>query len=246
MQIKKNKNILLVDLETSPLICYTWGTFEQNALKVIKEWKILCFAWKWLGDKKTNIVSLHEYAEDEAKLVGVLWELFNQAEVIIAHNGDHFDIKKSNAKFIEHGLTPPSTYKTVDTLKVARQKFKFTSNRLDALGEHLGLGRKIQTGGFELWDKCLQGDEKAWKKMTDYCKQDVKLLEKVYLKLRPWITGHPNMNLYNDTVSCCPNCGSSSVQKRGYAYTRVNKFQRWQCLDCGSWHQSPLNNVKIR
>lgn len=240
----KTKKILLVDLETSPLICYTWGTFEQNALKVIKEWKILCFAWKWLGDKKTNIVSLNEYGEDEAKLVGVLWELFNQAEVIIAHNGDHFDIKKSNAKFIEHGLTPPSTYKTIDTLKIARQKFKFTSNRLDSLGEHLGLGRKIQTGGFELWDKCMQGDQKAWRKMESYCKQDVRLLEKVYLKLRPWCTNHPNMNIYNGTTHACPNCGSSKVQKRGYAYTRVNKYQRWQCLNCGSWHQSNNNIIK--
>lgn len=242
----KTKKILLIDLETSPLICYTWGTYEQNALKVIKEWRVLCFAWKWLGDKKTNIVSLHEYGDDESKLVGVLWELFNQAEIVMAHNGDHFDVKKSNAKFIEHGLTPPSTYKTIDTLKVARQKFKFTSNRLDALGEHLGLGKKKQTGGFELWDKCMQGDDKAWRKMEAYCKQDVRLLEKVYLKLRPWFSNHPNMNLYNKTERCCPNCGSSKVQKQGYSYTRVNKFQRWKCLDCGSWHQSPLNNVKIR
>jgi uncharacterized protein YprB with RNaseH-like and TPR domain len=205
--------------------------------------KIICISWTWLGEKKTHVASLHEFGVDESILIGILWNLFDQADIIIAHNGDKFDIKKSTAKFIEYNLSPPSTYKTVDTLKVARRYFKFNSNRLNDLGEHLKLGKKVKTGGFDLWLGCMAGKEESWRLMEKYNKQDVILLEKVYLKLRPFMTNHPNMNVYNETTHNCPICSSNKMQKRGYAHTRTTKYQRWQCLKCFGWSQSSLNNI---
>jgi len=247
-----NPKILLYDIETAPTLGYVWQLWEANVLRVVQQWHMLCFSYKWLGEKKTRVISLPQFSSykknptDDRYLVEALHGLFEQADVIVAHNGDNFDIKKSNAKFIEHGFAPPEPYKTVDTLKVARKYFKFDSNKLDSLGAYLGVGRKIKTGGFDLWDKCMAGDEKAWRRMERYNKQDVDLLEKVYLKLRPFIQNHPNHNVYKET-SGCPNCGSSKIQKRGFAYTRTNKYQRWQCLDCFSWHQSGLKiNSMIR
>jgi hypothetical protein len=250
----KNK-ILLFDIETSPTLGYVWQLWEANVLKVVKPWNILCFSYKWLGGK-TQVVSLPHFgankkrpsnslAKNEIFLVRKLWELFNEADVIVAHNGDKFDIKKSYAKFIEYGLNPPAPFKTVDTLKVARRYFKFDSNKLDSLGDFLHLGRKVHTGGFDLWDRCMQGNLKAFKLMERYNKGDVDLLEKVYFKLRPYIQNHPNFNVFDGTNHSCPNCGSSKIQRRGYSYSRTTKYQRWQCQKCFSWHQSTLNPNSI-
>jgi hypothetical protein len=237
----KKPRILLFDIESSPSLSYVWEMYETNVLKVVRPWNMLCFSYKWLGERKTHVVSLPQFKgykknpHNDRELVKKLWKLFDEADIIIAHNGDKFDIKKSYAKFIEHGLTPPSPYKTVDTLKVARRYFKFDSNRLDSLGEYLHLG------GFDLWDRCMDGDISAWSLMERYNKKDVELLEKVYLKLRPYMQGHPNYNIFSGTNHSCPICGSLKIQRRGYSYSRTTKYQRWQCLSCFSWHQSTLN-----
>lgn len=247
--------ILLMDLETAPNRAWIWGKYEQNALGFDKEWYVLCYAYKWLGDKTTRAVSLPDFKklykkdpEYDARLMQELWDLLDEADIVIAHNGDQFDIKKANARFIAHGLQPPSPYKTIDTLKVARKHFKFNSNKLNDLGKHLGVGEKVETGGFKLWEGCMEGDLTSWKKMVKYNKQDVELLEKVYLKLRPWMTNHPNMNIVDETVGACPICSSTKIQKRGFSPTRVGKKQRYQCTACGGWStgKSVKTNIEIR
>ncbi len=236
-----NKKILLFDIETAPNLSYVWGKWEQNVLAVEQHWYMISFAYKWLGEKTTYVMSLPDFKEykkdktNDEPLVKELWKLFDQAEVIIAHNGDAFDIKKSNGRFIKYRLEPPSPYKTVDTLKVARKYFKLDSNKLDDLGDYLKIGRKLRTGGFNLWLDCIKGDMKAWKYMTDYNKQDVVLLEKVYYKLRAWNQSSPNMNLILGGFTNCPTCGSQYTQKNGTRMTRVGLYQRWHCGNCGAW-----------
>lgn len=233
------KKILFFDLENTPLITYTWGIWEQDVIEVKEEWYILCFAYKWLGEKETKVVALPDFKgyekdkKNDEKLVNELWKLFDQAEVIIAHNGDQFDIKKANARFIQYGLQPPSHYQTIDTLKIARKHFKFDSNKLDYLGQYLKLGRKLPHTGKHLWFGCMEGDPKAWKLMMDYNKQDVILLEKVYLKLRGWATTSPNLNLVYGTINNCPGCGSDHITKAGTNRTRVALYQTYRCLNCG-------------
>ena len=179
-------------------------------------------------------------SEDDRKLVKELWHLLDKAEIVIAQNGDAFDLKKINTRFAYYGMPPPSPYRTVDTLKVARRYFAFNSNKLDYLGEYLGLGRKIKHEGFELWKRCIDGDLKAWKQMKAYNRQDVVLLEKVYLHLLPWIKNHPNLDNYSDTT-VCPKCGSKELQRRGYQFNQTTKYARIQCKNCGGWSRSPVN-----
>ena len=179
-------------------------------------------------------------SEDDSKLVKELWHLLDRAEIVVAQNGDAFDLKKINARFAYHNLPPPSPYRTVDTLKVARRYFAFSSNKLDHLGASLGLGRKLEHEGFPLWKRCMAGDSKAWKKMKAYNKQDVLLLEKVYYRFLPWIKNHPNLDNYSDGT-CCPKCGSKSLQKRGYLHTNTTKYARICCMSCGGWSRSPVN-----
>jgi DNA polymerase III epsilon subunit-like protein len=150
------------------------------------------------------------------------------------HNCNAFDFKKINTRFIANGMPPVSPFKPIDTLKIARRYFAFNSNKLDDLGEFLGLGRKLHHEGKELWRKCMAGDEKAWRVMRRYNKQDVILLEKVYLELLPWMKEHPNLGMYNDEL-VCPKCGSDDIQMRGYAMNQTTKYRRFMCNNCGGW-----------
>lgn len=242
--------ILLCDLETAPNAGYAWGKWEQNILSFTQEWYILCFAYKWLGKKKVHAHALPDFrgykprTEDDSEVVKKLWDVFDEADIIVAHNGDRFDIKKSNARFIFHDMPPPSPYKTVDTLKVAKQKFQFTSNKLDDLGDYLNVGRKIRTGGFDLWLDCMAGEQKAWKKMVEYNKQDVRLLERVYLKMRPWMTNHPNRNTYTYDQAC-PSCGSKNLTFEGHTHSQVKRMESFRCDDCGAWSKGNLTQVGV-
>jgi len=225
--------IISFDLETTPSLGYVWGKYEQNVLAFVNEWELLSFCVKYLGGK-TYFYGRDELSEKE--LVKRLHDYMEEADILIAHNGDKFDIKKANAKFLEFGLTPPSPYKTIDTLKVARRYFALTSNKLGDLGAKLGLGNKVQTGGFSLWQGCIKNDPKSWALMAKYNRQDVVLLEKIYLRLRPWMTNHPIISQgFN-----CPNCASTELHRRGFAYTRKHKYQRWQCQSCSAWTQTRI------
>jgi len=235
-----SKKILLFDVENSPLVSYTWGIWEQDVIEVKEEWYILCFAYKWLGEKETHVVAMPDfkgYSKDKKndyKVVKKLHELFNQAEVLIAHNGDQFDIKKANARFIQHGLEPPKPYKTIDTLKLARKHFKFDSNKLDYLGQYLRCGRKLPHTGKHLWFGCMEGDPASWKLMKQYNVQDVILLEKIYIKLRGWATNGVNMNLILGGFDKCPRCGSEHINKQGYDYKATTIRQSYRCMNCGA------------
>ena len=242
-RMKQQPKILLFDIETAPNLAYVWGKYEQNAIAFESEWYMLSFAWKWSGDKKVQARSLPDYRGynknpmDDSAMLKDLHSLFDEADVIVAHNGDQFDIKKTNARFIINGLHPPAPYKTIDTKKVAKKYFNFTSNSLNDLGQNLNLGKKLPTGGFDLWLGCMQGDQKSWDKMVKYNKMDVELLEKVYETMKPWMTNHPHVGLYQGKACACPNCGGEDLQKRGFSYTRTGKYQRLQCLDCSAWSQ---------
>jgi len=235
----RDLKILLLDVETSPNIGYTWRKYDQTVIEFVQEWYMLSFSAKWLGEKKTVVYGLPDFsgfAKDkinDKKLCQKLWKLMDSADIIIAHNGDRFDLRKINSRFITNGIKPPSPYKTVDTLKAARKYFGFNSNKLNDLGVALGLGKKVPTGGFQLWLDCMYGDEKAWRKMKAYNKNDVILLEKVYERLLPWIGNHPSVSISAEIK--CHKCGSFNIQQRGYTYTKASRCKKWCCNDCNAW-----------
>ena len=237
--------ILYYDIETAPNLGYIWAKYEQNVLAYEREWYMLCISYRWAHEKKTHVVSLLDFpelyandSEDDTEVVKVLWHLLDEADITIAHNGDGFDNKKSNARFIINGLNPPSPFRSIDTLKVARNKFKFNSNTLGDLGGALGLGEKVATGGFSLWQGVMRGDEKAWKRMIKYAKQDTDLLVAVYERLKPWMTNHPNHGVYTGEAHTCPGCGSEDLIRRGFKYTQAMTYQQWHCPDCGTYSRS--------
>lgn len=245
--------ILLYDLETTPILAYVWGMWEQNVLEVVEDPYILCFSYKWLGEEETHVVSLRDFPnykrnkKTDKNLVKKLHELLDEADIVIGQNSDRFDNKWSNKQFVKHGLDPVSPFRSIDTLKIARKHFRFDSNSLDRLGAFLGVGRKVKHEGKDLWLNVMKGDDDAWDRMIEYAKQDVVLLEKVYYKLRPYMSTHPNLNIYNEDVKTirCPICQSTKVQKRGTeAKGRYSIAQRYKCQNCGKWGQGPTKRVK--
>lgn len=236
--------ILLIDIETSPCLSYVWGHYEQNVLAVENYWYIMSFSAKWLdGSQVTKCISDYstykKSPEDDSLITKDIWKLLDEADIAIAHNGNAFDFKKINTRFLFNNLTPPSPYKTIDTLLIARRIFAFDSNKLDDLGDFLQLGRKADTGGFKLWQDCMSGDLKAWKLMKRYNAQDVKLLEKIYLELRAWDNHHPNLGIHTSEM-VCPKCGSDDIQLRGFTMNSTTKYRRFQCNSCHGWGRSPI------
>ena len=225
----KNK-VLLFDLETAPCVSYHWqGMHEQEIIETIEEGYLLSFAYKFKGDK-VRAYSLADFKGDKKKLVEKLHEVLNQADVLIAHSGKYFDFKWANRAFITYGLKPPTPAKTIDTLAIARSKFNFHSNHLTDLGKLFKIGQKTETGGFKLWKACMAGDKKAFKKMVEYNKNDVILLEQVYERLVPWMTNYP----VGEVGMFCPKCGGD-VQFRGPYQNKQFIGKRYQCKKCASW-----------
>lgn len=232
--------IAFFDIETAPNIGMTWGKYEQNVITFIKEWYILCFTVKWADTGEIISYKLPDfplYKKDKTndrELVKKLWEVFDKADLLIAQNGDDFDIKKSNTRFIYHGLQPPTPYKTVDTKKIARKYFGFNSNSLNDLAKFFGLTPKISVD-FSVWEGCLAGDKESWDTMVEYNIHDVELLQEIYEKLRSWHVLHPNISVKAPHNTCCPACGSDKVQMRGWNYTLSLRQRRFQCKNCGKW-----------
>lgn len=227
--------VLLFDIETAPNLAYVWGKYEQDVIAFKSEWYILSVAYKWLGEKEIHCLTIQGRKGNDKILVTKLRELFHQADVVIAHNGDAFDIKKARARFIFHGLKPPSQFATVDTYKVAKRYFNFNSNKLNDLGIYLKVGEKVKHTGFDLWLGCMQDKAKSWSLLKKYNKQDVALLERVYNKLLPWMDKHPHMALLEDRKGC-PKCGSSEVIKDGIRANSMSIQQQWFCKACEGYY----------
>lgn len=207
---------LIWDLETSPNICFTWRAgfrLSIPAENILHERAIICICYKWEGQKKVHSLEW-DNGDDEACLRAFL-EVAETADELVAHNGDKFDIKWFNTRCLYHRLQPPPIYKTVDTLVVARRRFYFNSNRLDYLGKFLFGKGKADTGGFQTWvDICMKNCKKSMKRMVKYCKEDVRLLERVWQEIEPYHVPKTHVGVLNGEEKwSCPYTGSLDVIK---------------------------------
>jgi len=248
---QQNKlKVFVFDVETSPITAHVWNLWDQNiSLNQIKhDWHFLAWAGKWLNEPANKIIYMDnskakDVQNDRALIVG-LWKLLDQADIVIAQNGDKFDIKKFNARAAIHGLPPVSPFKSTDTLKESRKVFSFTSHSLEYMSDKLNTKYKKlkheKYPGFELWKAVLEGDKKAWKEMKTYCIHDVLATEELYTKIQGWIKTQ-NMACYFDDAQVRCRCGSSNIYKKGFVYTDAGKFQGYKCKDCGKRPKGRIN-----
>ena len=253
LKIKKPK-ILLLDIECSPTQVTTWKKYQADAIWTVSDWYLLSFSAKWLHGKQITkgLISYEGYEDNRSsdrKLCEELHSLINDADLIVGHNVQRFDLPKIYTRFIKHDLPPVPKKQLIDTLRISKRVFGqgMFSHKLDDLGQFLDIGKKVSTGGWALWRGCMDGDAKAWKQLLKYNAQDVKLTEELYLKLRGWDTLHPNLNLYMRTDEQCPKCGGTNLVRRGYSYSSIGRASRWQCKTCYGYSQGAYRKqVDIR
>lgn len=240
ISVSKGPKVLLLDIETAPLLGYVWGLWENNVAlnQVHTDWFILSWSAKWLGAKDVMYQDQRDAKdiEDDSGILKGIWKLLDEADIIITQNGKKFDQKKLNARFIINGFQPPSSYRHIDTVQIARTHFGFTSNKLEYMSDKLNKKYKKlkheKFSGFDLWKECLSGNLAAWKEMEKYNKYDVLSLEELYNKFSPW-DNSVDFNVYHDSTETVCTCGSKDFVSRGYRYTNTGKFKRSNCKACG-------------
>lgn len=231
--------ILNLDIELAPAEVFVWDLKVSGGYippeRIITPKKLLCFAGKWL--REDDLFFFSSWDDGEEAMVCQIWDLMNQADVVLHYNGTRFDIPYLNTEFVKLELLPPSPYQHIDLLKTAKKHFSFMSNSLDYVSKTLGTTRKIHNSGFSLWTRVLDGDRQAQLEMEQYNCGDLFSNEDLYERLLPWISSHPSYAVIDregDELRC-PQCGSTSVELNGFAYTAVSKFPRYLCQVCGKW-----------
>ena len=251
--IHSKAKVLIFDIETLPIEGYFWGLWKQNInpVQIKKDWCIVCWSAKWLfEDKMYNACLTPKEAKerDDRRITQSLWRMFDEADIIVAHNLNKFDEKRTKTRFLKHRLGLPSPYQRIDTLAVARRQFQVTSNRLNYLAKFLDLpaGEKMDTD-FQLWVDCSNGDKEQLKYMQVYCDHDISMLEETYLELRPYVQPHPNIGLIDGMLEpTCPSCGGTHLEPTGTPYrTYVNEFEALRCGDCGSISRRRKNSTPL-
>lgn len=242
----ESAKILAIDIETAPLLSYLWSLWPNggvNPQMVEAPSYVLSWAAKWIGGDEVFVDALcfdEDYEpgiEDDLRMLTGIWHLLDEADFVVGHNGDRFDIKRLNTRFLLAGLNPPSPYRQIDTLKMVKRCFAFDSNKLDYLLRQICGRAKGESGGFETWRRVMAGDMDAWDQLVRYNMQDVVDLEEVYLAIRSWDKSHPNVATAGAErlLPVCTTCGSENlIPTLKTSGTNASKFPLYQCGDCGT------------
>lgn len=245
--------ILLFDVETAPMEVFVWSLRQHGWISpenVQKDWSILTWSAKWLFDSEIMSAKVHPmdaFLREDRSVIEPIWNLFDKADIIIAHNGARFDVRKLNARFAIYNLDPPMPYRVIDTLRVTKRQFELSSYKLDYVNKLFGLTQKGHPG-YQTWKDCVCGNQliagPALDKLEEYCKRDVRILEDLYLQLRPWIKSHPNVALFIDTdQTICTNCGSEDLDWHGKYYTPAGRYKAFRCDNCGAIGRSRYSDL---
>lgn len=249
--------VLVFDIETAPCLSYHWGMWQQNIglNMMVRDWAVISWSAKWVGESEVMYQDCRSHFDgsaasilkeiDDSKILKGIWELLDEADIVVTQNGKKFDVKKLNARFLSNGMQPPSSYKHIDTLQIAKRHFAFTSNKLEFMTDKFCVKYKKLTHkkfpGFDLWKECQLGNEVAWTEMEEYNVYDVLSLEELVFILAPWSNQIPNLDMYHYSQENVCFCGHSEWLHDGYAYTNLSKFDKFKCTHCGAEKRGRTN-----
>ena len=246
----KRPRILVFDIETAPMLGYVWSLWENNVAlnQLHTDWYVLSWAAKWVGE--TEVLQMDQRRarnmEDDRRILKRIWQLLDRADIVVTQNGKSFDVRKLNARFVQHGFQPPSSYKHVDVKQLAQRHFGFPSHKLEYMTELLCTKYKKlkheKFSGFELWSECLARNPEAWDEMAKYNRHDVLSLEELYHKVQPW-SATTNIGIYTGDYKPLCRCGSKDFKRQGWFYTQSGKYQRYRCRACGAETRDKRNAV---
>jgi len=235
---------LFFDVETAPLLAYVWRLNQKwiNPEAIAQDSFMLTWSARWReeGAKVASMAVSSREAKDQndTRIIRKLGDLVREADIVVAHNVDRFDVPRLNTRLLLLEEEPLGPVRTIDTLTLARKNFDLPSNKLDYLARVLGLGGKVGTT-FDLWKRSVQGEAAAIKEMRTYNEQDVVLLEQVFDKLLPYVRNLGRLyDADEENQMMCPTCGGDDLIKRGHYRTQASTFQRWQCNGCGRYTRS--------
>lgn len=232
---QKNKTVVILDIETSPSLVYNFGLKTQGWISpkmMVEPGRMMMFAARIYGGPMIFSSVFHN---GRAAMTAAIYEILDSADIVVTYNGDNFDLKKINTELIMEGYPKPRKPRSVDLIKTARSQFMFDSNSLNFISGQLNVGSKLETGGFDLWRRCIEdNDPEAWNLMRDYCKQDVDLTKALYDRIRGWIPNHPPVN--TDVLNSCPACGTPDLMltavETGEYTTFKRSFPVYRCESC--------------
>jgi len=236
------QKVLVIDIETAPILAYVWDTRDQNIAvnQIVKDWSVIAWSAKWLGGKQQVYYDARASKDvsDDKALLQPIWDLLDTADIVIGQNSKGFDTGKLNARFMKHGMKPPSPYRHLDTYLIAKNSGKFTKNSLEYLAEYLGCKHtKLKHSKFpgqELWNECLKGNKAAWDEMKRYNINDVLVAEDIYEKLKAWVPDNAPDVYAGEAAQGCRVCGGKT-QRRGSVMSRTGAKPRFHCQQCGRW-----------
>lgn len=249
--LKTGPRVLLLDIETAPILANVWRLFKENVglNQIHQDWHLLSFAAKWFDSEEVIYMDQRSQKDitDDSEMLKVLWDLLDEADVVIHQNGRRFDIPKIRARMVIHDMKPFSGVKHIDTMEIAKRTFGFTSRKLEYMTDKLCTETKkskhTKFPGFELWKECMAGNIEAWEEMKDYNIGDIISLQELYLKLAPWSDRLPNFSLYTDSDKFTCTCGGHEFEDAGFAYTEVSKFKQYKCTHCGKHWRGRKNQI---
>lgn len=244
----KGPRILIYDIETAPIIGQLWSLWQEGIglVQMQQDWYIMSFAAKWLGEDEVFYYdqSESENMEDDTELLAKLWNLLNEADIVIGQNVKRFDTKKVNARFVLNGFPKPSHYRQIDTMIIAKQQFGFTSNKLEYMTDKLCPEHKKskhkQFPGHELWSECLKGNPEAWDEMREYNIDDIHATEALYNVLCSWDNKLPNFDVYVDEL-----LDMSVWEPNGFVYSQFGKYKAYRNKETGVQRRSRVNELSI-
>lgn len=247
---KKAPKILIFDIETSYMEVIAWRLGKQviDKSKVKRDWHLISWAAKWLHDSEvySDILTPEEaISGNDKRVVKSLWNMIDECDFLVSYNGNSFDIPKSNTRFIINGLNPPSSYKSIDVYQTVSRKFDFSSKSLDFVNMSLGLTRKKENSGLDLWKNCIAGNQESLNEMLAYNIGDVVSLEEDFLKFRPWINNYPQISLWKETNDLsCGFCGSENITQLSKKFsTPTGLYHSYRCKECGGLGRANANLI---
>ncbi len=244
----KQNSVLVLDIETSLMSAYVWTTGDQyiSHSDIKDDWYIVAWGAKWAEEPDSKLIYKSSYSGDDSKILKPLWDLLNEADIVLTQNGTKFDAKKINARFMLNDFPPPKPYVHFDTYSLTKKIASFTSHSLEYLSAKFCKNHKKTSHskypGKKLWIECMKGNKDAQNEMRKYNIEDVLSTEELYLKIRAWAPeSMPKIFDMTDSASECGTCGYIGKMNKGK--DRVGKSYKYRqnsCPKCGHWQRAEI------
>jgi len=139
-----------------------------------------------------NIDDIKKYPQDQSdkRIIRSLIKDLKLFDRIVTHYGRKFDNPYTRTRALMLGIDFPcfGSIQNDDTWVIARKKLKLNNNRQETLERAL-FGKVHKTHfSFKYWLAAVRGDKKALAYILDHNKRDVIALEKIWYKLKDFVS----------------------------------------------------------